>query len=90
MKRDSTTMLLQLAIVASLIASVFFCIQYINRSRTLRSLNGQVTAINNHRALIQAFANECLAYSEKNPAINPVLESVGLKKNAPQATKGAR
>jgi len=89
MKRDFTTTILQLALAVSLIASVIFCIQYINRSRTARSLNGQVMAINQYRTTVQAFVNECVAYSEKNPAILPILESVGIRKN-PAANRTTR
>jgi len=46
--------------------------------------------INNNRATINALANDVMEYSKKNQAIDPILESVGLKpgkSNLPATTK---
>jgi hypothetical protein len=39
---------------------------------------------------MQSFLSDCAAYSDKNPAILPLLETVGMKKNVPASTKPAR
>jgi hypothetical protein len=53
-------------------------------------LQVQATMINNNRATINALANDVMEYSKKNQAIDPILESVGLKpgkSNLPATTK---
>ena len=64
------------------------CWLYISNTRELRSLQAQANMINNNRTVINALANDTIEYSKKNPDIDPILESVGLKpaKSAPAAT----
>ena len=71
----------------SALLSVGLCWTFIANARELRSLQGQASQINNNRAMIQALANETLEYSKTHPAIDPILESMGLKpgKSAPAA-----
>ncbi len=91
MKSNSSTTGLTVALAISLILSVIFCMQFMFRTRELRALSGQIATINGYRNGIQQLAADCLQYSEKNPAINPVLEAVGLKpgKGNPAAAKPA-
>jgi hypothetical protein len=34
--------------------------------------------VNRNRALFQALANDAIEYSKRNPAIDPILQSVGI------------
>jgi predicted PurR-regulated permease PerM len=70
---------LKVLLVISLVLSVLFCLQYIMVTREARTISSQMANINLFRNTLQALANDCLAYSQTNPAINPILESVGLK-----------
>ena len=79
MKSGTFTMLVQGALVLSLVLSAVFTLQYIFATREMRALNAQLTIANAYRNTIQAMAVDCLEYSKKNPAIEPVLKSVGLK-----------
>jgi len=79
MKSNLANMVLTVLLAISLLLSVVFCLQFMFRVREYRSISGQINGINTYRGGIQALANECLQYSEKNPAINPLLETVGLK-----------
>jgi hypothetical protein len=91
MKCNTTTAILNGALAITTLLCVLFCLQFIMVTRDLRSLSGQAASINNYRAGMQALANDCLAYSEKNHAIDPILESVGLKnKNAPTKQPATR
>ena len=91
-----TTVLLGVLTVSALL-SVGVCWLYISNTRELRSLQGQANLINNNRTVINALATDTVEYSKKNPAIDPVLESAGLKPGkaapaaalAPSATKPA-
>lgn len=92
MKTNPLTRVLLGVLVVSAVASVVLCWLYISDTRQLRSLQGQANIINNNRTVMTALANDTLEYSKKNPAIDPILESVGLKpakSNVPAAVKPA-
>ena len=72
-------MILQGALALSLFLSAIFCIQYILMTREARMLNVQINIANAYRTTIQAMLNDCVEYSKKNPAIDPLLKSVGVK-----------
>lgn len=91
MKNDPlTTVLLGLLTIFAL-TSVIFCWLYVSNTRELRTLQSNVTLVQNKRNVVGALANDTLEYSKRNPAIDPILESVGLKPgkaaqtNAPKA-----
>ena len=88
MKNNPLTTVLLGVLTVSTLLSVGFCWRYISNTRELRSLQTQANLINNNRTMITALANDTVEYSKKNPAIDPILESVNLKpgKSAPTAT----
>lgn len=91
MRSNGLTTILNGALGVCLAAAVILCLQYIFLSRDLRQLNAQIAGINAWRNSLQAFAAECVEYSKKNPAILPVLETVGLTGNkAAGAAKPAK
>ena len=77
-------MLIGLLLVSALTAAVFTVV-FIQSNRDLRSLQAQAATIQNNRLIAQSMANDCLEYSKRNPAIDPILQSIGLKPK-PQAT----
>ncbi len=88
MKSPLTTILLAVLALSALL-SLGLCWGYVSNARELRTLQTQAAFINNKRAEINALANLAVQYSQKNPAINPLLESAGLKgglKTAPGTT----
>jgi hypothetical protein len=88
MKSNLANMVLTVLLAISLLVSVLCCLQFMFRVREYRSITGQINSINAYRGGIQQLAAECVQYSEKNPAINPLLETVGLKaKTAPAGSK---
>ena len=82
MKSNTLTAILNGWLALSLLLSVIFCLQFIFLTREVRSLSTQVAGINAYRTTLQALANDCVAYSEKNHAIDPLLESVGIPHKA--------
>ena len=88
MKNNSLTTILLGVLTLSALASVVLCWLYISNTRELRGLQTQASQINNNRALINSLAADTVEYSKTHPAIEPVLESLGLKpgKSAPTAT----
>ena len=96
MKNSPLTTILIIALTISALLSVGFCWFFMIKARELRASRVQATQVytglNNNRAMVQSLVNETLEYSKTHPAIDPVLESVGLKpgKSAPaQAPKPA-
>lgn len=76
--------LIGLLLVSAVTAAVFTMV-FIQSNRDLRRFQAQAASIQNNRLVAQAMANDCLEYSKRNPAIDPILQSIGLKPN-PQAT----
>ncbi len=64
---------------------VFLSVVFEFHVRKLRSLQPQVANVQNSQNIINALANDALEYSKHNPAIDPILEPVGVKpgKTAP-------
>jgi hypothetical protein len=83
MKNDPLTNALQAALALTAVLSLVFCMQWGIHNRDLRALNAQLGEINNTRAKMQLVAADCIEYSKKNSAIDPLLESVGLLKATP-------
>ena len=88
MKNNPLTTVLLGVLTVSALLSVGFCWRYVSNARELRSLQTQANLINNNRTMINSLANDTVEYSKKNPAIDPILESVNLKpgKSAPTTT----
>ena len=70
------------AVVVSSLWSVWLCYTVISRTRELRELQGRANAFNYRQVGIQALLNDAVEYSKKNPAIDPLLESLGIKQRA--------
>ena len=89
MKSNTLTTVLNGVLALSLLLSVVFCLQFIFASREVRNISSQIGNINAYRNNLQALANDCVAYSERYPEINPILESVGLKMKSATPAKPA-
>lgn len=76
--------LIGLLLVSAVTAAVCTMV-FIQSNRDLRRFQAQAASIQNNRLVAQAMANDCLEYSKRNPAIDPILQSIGLKPK-PQAT----
>ena len=79
MKNNSlATALAGLLLVVALLTAWFavtFNLSYLQ----LRRLQTKASTYTNNRALVQTLGNELLEYGKRNPAIDPILQSVGLK-----------
>ncbi len=82
MKNSPLTTVLLVLVTLSALTSVAFCFLYISNARELRSLQAQVITIQNSRAAVASLANDAIEYSKKNQAIDPILESAGIKPKA--------
>ena len=82
MKSNAVTFILNALLGLCLLASVILCFQSWAVTRSMRQINGRMNSISGYRASVQSLANDCVAYSEKNPAINPILEAYNLKQKS--------
>jgi hypothetical protein len=92
MTKSPLSTILLVALVVTSLSSVVICWLYITQSRELRAGQGQISAINNREAAIGSLINDVLLYSTNHPAIDPMLESIGLKqsKSAAAAANAAK
>jgi len=87
-------------IIAGLVGVLFglaagcavFAKSYASAMNDLRQTQAQVSAQNGRLNLLQSLVNDTMEYSRRNPGIDPVLQSLGLKSNAtqPAPTKAGR
>ena len=82
MKNNSTTTILNAFLGLCLVASVVLCLQFVYFTWKARALNAEMVGISSYNNGIRALAADCVKYSEANPAINPILQTVGLAKPA--------
>jgi len=87
MKNSPLLTILLGALVLSALASAVMCCMFISTTRQLRTLETQNALINNNRAVVNSLLNDTIEYSKRNPAILPVLESVGWKPSGAAAAK---
>ena len=90
MKNNPLVTVLLGVLTLSVLGSVILCWLYISNMRELRSLQTQASMINNNRAVINALATDTVEYSKKNKAIDPILQSVGLKPGDTNLTPATR
>ena len=86
MKSNASNTILTGLLGINLVLSAVFCFRAVTATRDLRRLSFETRAIQFEQSRFQQMANECNAYSEKNPAIIPLLESV--KFNPPKTAPG--
>ena len=58
---------------------VFLSVVFELHMKRFQKLQPQVANIQNYQNIVNALANEALEYSKHNPAIDPILEPVGVK-----------
>lgn len=64
--------------VAGAFALAILCLVTVSRTRLLNFQAAEVTRFNIKRQALANLLNESVQYSQKNPAINPILVSAGL------------
>lgn len=79
MKDNPLGSLLVGLVCISVVATAFMAFTYVRTMRKVQQLQVHSAVINRNRALIQSMANDAVEYSRRNPAIDPILQAVGLK-----------
>jgi hypothetical protein len=89
MKQDSTIGILTGVLALSALASAILLVLFYTHSRSLHSLQTQYFGINTHLQRVNALASDCVEYSKKNAAIDPLLIEIGVKPKNATATPAA-
>ena len=92
MSKSSLNSLLVAVLAVSALTSVGLCFKYISNARQFRALNTQMSFINQRMTAVQALAADAVEYSKRNPAIDPILETIGAKPKSgqPASKPGAK
>ena len=80
MNRDPISTFLVVGLLLSVLATAGICYWYLQTIRQLHTATGELQAVNRDRLVFQQFANHAMEYGERNPAIIPILESVGIRR----------
>ena len=71
------------------IISAVCAILHMQSSDQLRGLQVQAAMMEQKRAVTRSLAQDAIEYSKRNPAIDPLLQSIGLKA-APTSPKASK
>ncbi len=82
MSRNYFAFILAGLVLVLAVLCAWFAERYAFSTRDLRRIQPQVAAINNRLNLAQALLNDTMEYSKRNPAIDPLLQSLNLKTNS--------
>jgi hypothetical protein len=79
MKNSPLASVLLVLLACAALGSLILCGMYIHTTRELRSLQSDAAAINQKQGYMNSLAGDLIEYSKRNPAIDPLLESINLK-----------
>jgi hypothetical protein len=82
MKNSPLTSILLAVLAISAVWSVVSCMQYISNTREIRQLQNQLAVIQYRQNAFQALLTDTKEYGKTHPQMDPILESVGFKRNA--------
>jgi len=85
MKSNGSTTILNWALAIAVVGVGIGGLQYYFKTREARSLQAQMVSYQNTQAILNSLIADTMQYSQHNPAIDPLLESIGAKqgKNTP-------
>jgi uncharacterized protein HemX len=94
MNRDRMTVLLAAALLISAVATAGVCFWYLQNVRQHALAQEDLARINRNKNLMQNLAAESVEYAKKNPAMIPLLQSLGVRArmetNSPATQAGER
>jgi hypothetical protein len=82
MKNNGTTTILNWALAISVVALAVFAVQYFFKTREVRNLQSKIVEYQNKQQFLNSLIADCMEYSKRNPAIDPILEANNLKPKA--------
>ena len=87
MKNPKLTPMLLGITAVSAVLSILLVAMINQRARQMRKLQEQVIGVNQALPAINLMVQELNAFSEKNPSIDPILISAGVKQTRDQGAK---
>jgi len=79
MKKSPASTVLLSILVASSLFSLLICGLYIRTALRLRDLQRSMAGPQAYKSAFISLVKDVMDYSEKDPAINPILEGAGFK-----------
>jgi len=79
MKSNPVTSLLLVVLFVNAVFTALMTFNYVQSIRTLQTLQIQRAAMSRELNVFNSLVTETLEYSKRNPAIEPVLQSIGVK-----------
>jgi hypothetical protein len=88
MKTNQWGVILALTLVLAALATAWLFFSYVLLARKLPPLQAELLNINRNQAALQGLLSEAVEYSKRDPTIEPLLQSMGIRArtNAPQAS----
>lgn len=83
MKSNPVTSLLMAVLFVNAVFTALMTFNYVRSMRTLQTLQGQRAVMTRELNIFNALVNDTLEYSKRNPAVEPILQNLGLKPNRP-------
>jgi hypothetical protein len=86
-KTNPVGTLLTLILVLAALGTAYLFISFLLSARKLESLQTEVMIIRRNQTMLQSLFTEALEYSKRDPTIEPLLQSFGVRArtNAPAA-----
>lgn len=81
MKSNPVTSLLMAVLFVNAVFTALMTFNYVRSMRALQTLQTQRAVMTRELNIFNALVNDTLEYSKRNPAVEPVLQSIGLKSN---------
>jgi hypothetical protein len=86
-QKNMLTYFLVALLLLTVLATAGLTIYYVRKVRSWNMLQLQTAVISRNRTLANSLLNDAIEYSKRNPAIDPILQSVGVtKRSGPFAT----
>lgn len=79
MKSNPITNLLLAVLFVNAVFTALMTFNYVRSMRTLQTLQLQRAAMTRDLNVFNSLVSDTLEYSKRNPAVEPVLQSIGLK-----------
>ena len=82
MKTNGTSTIINWALAVAVVALAIFAVQYFFKTREVRNLQSKIVEYQNKQQFLNNLIAECVEYSKRNPAIDPILEANNIKPKA--------
>ena len=79
MKTNLLGVVLAAILVLAALGTAWLLFSYVQAARKLQPLQAEVLVINRNQAVLQGLLTEAVEYSKRDPTIEPLLQSMGIR-----------